>query len=127
MSWANGTCDRGSACGFAHGASELRRIEHDSGNFSGPPGCVDCMKGTCGKGEMCSFNHNRNVIQNRFAEEYNLDPEMPLNLKQKYVQASKGLIQVRTQDVIEEWENMRRRGSGCPPKELTKAKGRQSA
>ena len=68
-SWANGTCDRGIACGFAHGASELRRIEHDSGNFSGPPGCVDYMKGTCGKGEMCSFNHNRNVIQNRFAEE----------------------------------------------------------
>ena len=32
--WYDGFCDRDDQCGFAHGASELKRIEHGSGNYS---------------------------------------------------------------------------------------------
>ena len=98
--WHDGFCDRDDQCGFAHGASELRRIEHDNGTYSGPPGCVDYMRGVCGKGERCSFNHNREVIKTRYEEEFGLDREMPVQMKQKCVQTYKGHIKGNSQDMI---------------------------
>ena len=108
--WSDGFCERDNFCGFAHGASELRRIEHEDGNYSGPPGCVDYMRGACGKGELCSFSHNWDVVNNRYADECNLDRDMPLQMMQRYVQTYKGNIKGNTQDLISEWEETQRHG-----------------
>mmetsp|Transcript_3157 Transcript_3157/g.7532 ORF Transcript_3157/g.7532 Transcript_3157/m.7532 type:complete len:305 (+) Transcript_3157:26-940(+) len=63
--WKEGKCERGDACGFAHG-------EHELGTPCGPPAPGSCaekrsickfwQEGTCEKGARCTFAHGEHEL-----------------------------------------------------------------
>eukprot|EP00931_Biecheleriopsis_adriatica_P015232 TRINITY_DN11761_c0_g5_i1.p1 TRINITY_DN11761_c0_g5~~TRINITY_DN11761_c0_g5_i1.p1 ORF type:complete len:269 (+),score=33.38 TRINITY_DN11761_c0_g5_i1:86-892(+) len=60
--FAEGKCDRGSLCTFAHTTGEVR----DQPDFTKTRLCKDFMKlGHCDKGAACKFAHGREEMRNR--------------------------------------------------------------
>ena len=88
--WRQGTCDRGTTCGFAHGSQELSRLQLPEGKNTGPPACRDVLMGTCKWGNYCSYNHNIEVLNRTYFDEYGLDNMMPLEHKQQIIREANG-------------------------------------
>merc|ERR1712232_1251339 len=54
----NGTCERGDACAFAHGAGEITGFKTKECKFF-------AESGTCTRGELCSFAHGAHELSKK--------------------------------------------------------------
>eukprot|EP00931_Biecheleriopsis_adriatica_P015227 TRINITY_DN11761_c0_g1_i1.p1 TRINITY_DN11761_c0_g1~~TRINITY_DN11761_c0_g1_i1.p1 ORF type:complete len:307 (+),score=47.10 TRINITY_DN11761_c0_g1_i1:105-1025(+) len=77
--YAQGTCDRGSFCTFAHTMDEVR----EQPDFSKTRLCHDFMKlGRCDAGSACKFAHGRKELRNRKGAWANVASSTPAGCKQ---------------------------------------------